>query len=105
MGRIEDGRLAWADGVVDEAGTLTIALSGEIDVASADGVRRDMQPFLGSAPDRVVFDLQKLEFMDSSGIALLVQIANRFEVVEVRNPAPNVLRILEATGLTEKFGL
>jgi anti-sigma B factor antagonist len=105
MARIEDGRLAWAEGTVDDTGTLTILLSGEIDIASADGVRRDMQPFLGAAPDRVVFDLQKLAFMDSSGIALLVQIANRFEVVEVRNPAPNVRRILEATGLAEKFGL
>jgi anti-anti-sigma factor len=105
MARIEDGRLAWAEGVLDDAGTLTIVLSGEIDIASADGVKRDMQPFLGAAPDRVVFDLQKLAFMDSSGIALLVQTANRFEAVEVRNPAPNVRRILEATGLAEKFGL
>jgi anti-anti-sigma factor len=105
MARIEDGRLAWAEGVLDDAGTLTIVLSGEIDIASADGVKRDIQPFLGAAPARVVFDLKKLAFMDSSGIALLVQTANRFEAVEVRNPAPNVRRILEATGLAEKFGL
>jgi anti-anti-sigma regulatory factor len=43
--------------------------------------------------------------MDSSGIALLVQISNEVEKVSLINVTPIVWRALEATGLLDHFGL
>jgi anti-sigma B factor antagonist len=82
-----------------------IALAGELDLASVEATRDGIRPFLANDPAQVTFDLEKLTFMDSSGIALLVQISNNVEHVTLINVAPIVHRVLEATGLLEHFGL
>ena len=43
--------------------------------------------------------------MDSSGIALLVEVANEIGQVSLIHVAPIVYRVLEAGGLLEYFGL
>ena len=53
----------------------------------------------------LVVDLTKLEFMDSSGIAMLLKIAARVDSVEIRNPSNAVRRIIECTGLTDVLHL
>ena len=82
-----------------------IALAGELDLASVEATRAGIEPFLADDPTQVTFDLRKLTFMDSSGIALLVQISNNVEHVTLINVSPIVHRVLEATGLLEHFGL
>ena len=84
---------------------LTIHLAGELDVASVDATKAGIEPFLSTKPVRVTFDLEKLRFMDSSGIGLLVQIANDVGDVSLIHATPIVHRVLEATGLLEHFGL
>lgn len=64
-----------------------------------------MEPYLATRPIRVTFDLEKLTFMDSSGIALLVEVSNDVGEVTLINVAQNVYRIFEACGLLEHFGL
>jgi anti-anti-sigma factor len=54
-----------------------------------------------SAPERVDFDLGALEFMDSSGIALLLRVAAKAQTVRVREPSELIRRLIEATGLSE----
>lgn len=82
-----------------------IALAGELDLASVEAARATIAPFLANRPTRVTIDLEKLTFMDSSGIALLVQISNDVEQVTLIHVAPIVHRVLGATGLLEHFGL
>ena len=82
-----------------------IRISGELDLASVESVRAGIEPYLVAEPHQVTFDLEELTFMDSSGIALLVEIANRVEHVALVNLTPIVHRLLEATGLLEVFGL
>jgi anti-anti-sigma factor len=50
--------------------------------------------------ERVVFDLSDLEFMDSSGIAVLVFAANSIPQIELRSASPIIRRIIEVTGLS-----
>ncbi len=60
----------------------------------------------GSTGD-IVCDLTDVTFMDSSGIRLFVQMQRSRDVgsaVVLRNPAPNVARVFELTGLTY-FGI
>jgi anti-anti-sigma factor len=82
-----------------------IHLAGELDLAGVETVKAGIAKHLAGSPVRVTFDLEKLTFMDSSGIALLVQVSNDFGHVSLTNVAPIVHRVLEATGLLEHFGL
>ena len=82
-----------------------VTIVGELDIASVDGVAAGIEPYLTGTPEKVVFDLGGLQFMDSSGIAMLVNIANRVGTVQVRAASPIVRRVIEVTGLDGIFGL
>jgi anti-sigma B factor antagonist len=100
---VADGGAARVSASTNDAGYLIISLEGELDIANADEVGRNLEPYLSDGAPSVVFDLGKLEFMDSSGIALLVEVANRLEELEVRSATPIVRRVLKVTGLIEAF--
>ena len=101
---VQDESSATVTGSQADPGAPILAISGELDLASVDSVREGIEPYLAAGPSRVTFDLAGLDFMDSSGIALLVQVANRVEHVELTNVSPIVRRVLEATGLGPAFG-
>jgi anti-anti-sigma factor len=84
-----------------EDGTSVISLSGELDLVTAERVRSVVEDALAGEGERLVFDISELEFMDSSGIALLVSATRKVPKVEVRHPTPIVKRLIELTGLTE----
>jgi anti-anti-sigma factor len=48
-----------------------------------------------------VFDMTGLRFMDSSGIALILEVSHRATSVSLRNPTPTIRRVVEATGLAD----
>jgi len=80
--------------------------SGEIDLASYEALLAALSPLIQEAGD-IVCDLSDVAFMDSSGIRLFVQMQRSREAgsaVILRNPAPNVERVLELTGVSA-FGL
>jgi anti-sigma B factor antagonist len=85
--------------VVDRTGTLTIRLSGEIDLSSVDAIRARIDAGSGPAPRRVVFEMSELRFIDSSGLALLLSVAARTEQVELANPSTILRRVIELSGL------
>ncbi len=81
-----------------------IAIGGAIDLANASELEARLDR-LARETDRVVLDLSALEFLDSSGLAVLVRLHNRVADVRVVHPTPAVRRIIEITGLDEAFGL
>lgn len=85
-------------------GTPVIHLSGELDTSSADGVAGVVDGVLAREPERVVFDLSELTFMDSSGLALLLT-ARRSAEVELRGTSSAVRRVIEVSGLEGLFEL
>jgi anti-sigma B factor antagonist len=82
-------------------GTVVIRLSGELDMVSSQSVRPVIEAALADQSERLVFEVSGLQFMDSSGVALLISVAKRVKGVEVRNPTATVRRIIELTGLGE----
>jgi anti-sigma B factor antagonist len=84
-----------------EDGTAVIRLSGELDMVSVENVRSIIEGAQAGQSDRLVFEVSGLEFMDSSGIALLISATRKVRSVEVRNPTAIVRRIIELTGLTD----
>jgi len=77
-----------------------ISLAGELDSSNAARLSATVETALAERPERVVFELSDLRFMDSAGIAVLVRLAAEVDVVELRDPSPIVRRIIEITGLT-----
>jgi anti-sigma B factor antagonist len=78
-------------------------------LVSAPQLRNAIASLGGDASNDVVVDLADLTYIDSVGIGLLVASRRRLDSegrrFTVRNPAPQVLRLLEITGLVEYLGL
>lgn len=85
-------------------GVLRLILMGELDHHAAGGTMREIDGVLDRIlPVDCAIDLSKLSFMDSSGIALILKIYRRMTLnggrVVVINPAPQPLRVLDASGV------
>jgi stage II sporulation protein AA (anti-sigma F factor antagonist) len=83
----------------------TIALAGEMDLANAADVERELVRAEATNPARLVIDLSELTFMDSTGIRLLITAHARSRtdgdrLVLIRPPA-RVLRVLTIAGVDE----
>lgn len=77
-----------------------LLVRGEIDAAGAPALRAalaELREVVGG--DAVVLDLSEVTFMDSSGLAALVDASSGGRRVEVRRPSPIVRRVIEMTGL------
>lgn len=80
-----------------------VALHGELDLSSADGLAEALVELAGST---LVVDLADLSFMDSSGIGALVVARNRIRAkgageLVVARPNAIVQKSLEIVGLAE----
>ena len=84
--------------------TLTVRLTGELDHNVAASIRAELDELiLDPRVRRLVFDLNELDFMDSSGIGLIIgrykQMARRGGTVAVACGGGKVDRIFEMAGL------
>ena len=83
---------------------LTVELGGEIDHHSAVAVRGEIDSEIKNlAPRKTVLDLSGIEFMDSSGLGLIM---GRYKLMQklggeltVRNPNSRTANIFELAGL------
>lgn len=88
------------------AGVRVIRVEGELDLAVADQLQTVIEGALGV--DRVLVDLSGCEFIDSTGIAVLIRareaIAADGGSLSICSPRQQVLRVLDVTGLTQLDG-
>jgi anti-sigma B factor antagonist len=96
-----DGRgdMASVDDHWENGDVLVIRITGEVDMSNVDALRDKTDTMVPAGTGRVVFDLGELEFMDSSGLSLLVDIASGVGHAALRAPSPMVRRIVDLTGL------
>jgi anti-sigma B factor antagonist len=89
-------------------GNLVIAFAGELDLANAGTAESALEGSLANGTP-VIVDMRELEFIDSTGIALLVSTLSRNEdgtkVSFIPSVFPAVTRVLELTGLAERLPL
>jgi anti-anti-sigma factor len=102
MADLGDERAAEAriDTRVDATGTPIVVVSGELDISNAATLETTVESLAAGRPERLVFDLSGLRFMDSAGIAVLVGASTKVHSVHLRDPSPNVRRVIELTGLS-----
>lgn len=84
--------------------TLTVRLSGELDHSMAASIRQELDALIAqTGAKKLVFDLKGLDFMDSSGIGLVIGrykvMAQRGGSVAVRGPGARVDQIFRMAGL------
>jgi anti-sigma B factor antagonist len=84
----------------DAHGTPTVTVSGDLDMSNADALKATVASVAANHPQRLIIDFSGLRFMDSAGIAVLVDAANKVPNVHLRDPSPAVRRVVEITGLT-----
>ena len=97
-----------AVGVFDDAGSRVIRVSGELDLSTVPSLEQELEAALERPEGGVVVDLSDLEFIDSTGIAVLVRAMgeegeSRLKFVPTRSAA--VARVLEMTGVAERMQL
>jgi len=89
-----------------EGERIRLSLSGEMDLANADTAASILSEALGSGKS-VLVDLAKLEFLDSTGLAMLVE-AMRMggeQLSFMPSEHAAVRRLLRLTGLDERMNL
>jgi anti-anti-sigma factor len=82
----------------DAAGVPLICVAGELDLATAPKLSAAAKEALEQKPQRLVFDLGELRFMDSSGLRVLLEVAHEVSV-SVRDASAPVRRVIESTGV------
>lgn len=106
MGGDEGGRERLLSVSVDREGdAVTVSARGEVDMGTADLLDGELQNAESSDARRIVLDLSRVSFIDSTGLQLLVEAARRSD----REPARLVVvqgfgavaRMLSLTGIGE----
>jgi len=86
-----------------EGDVHTISLSGELDLATADDVQRELERIEATDAASIVLDLSGLTFMDSTGVRLLITAHARSRAdsnrLSLLRGAPAVQRVLELSGV------
>ena len=103
--RVQDGLLTVSR--ADDGAQVRLALTGELDLSNVPTLEAILDDVIGSGK-KVVVDLGRLEFLDSTGLALIVRIlgrsdAERFSFVPSRSAS--VRRLLSLTGLDERMAV
>ena len=86
--------------------TLYVLLSGELDEHSAYNTRIKLDEMFGdNGFKQIIIDLYELDFMDSTGIGVLIGRYKRMKdkniPIFICNPSPHVEKIFKMTGLYE----
>ena len=97
---VSDGPQAAIDLSEGEEGHVTARISGELDIVSVGHLTGKIDDLLARTPTRLDLDLSGLAFMDSSGLALLLGLANRLGPLRVFGANLLIRRVIEVTGLT-----
>lgn len=84
----------------DASGNPTVTVSGDLDMSNADALKATVASVTANHPQQLILDFSGLRFMDSAGIAVLVDAAKKVPHVQLRDPSPAVRRVVEITGLT-----
>jgi anti-sigma B factor antagonist len=93
--------------VEHQDGGAVVTVDGDLEFGTAASLRTTLIDLSQRGCDPLVVDLGGLDFIDSTGLSLLVQAKQRIESqghrFVLRNPTQRVRRVLEISGLAELF--
>lgn len=95
--------------LTEREGSAVLAVSGEVDVASAPRLRERIVGMVADGHRRIVLDLDEVDFLDSTGLGVLVGALKRVRThggeLHIVCTSPRILKVFDITGLTLVFPL
>jgi anti-sigma B factor antagonist len=94
------------DTVTVDDQTVLVALGGDLDLWSAPQFRGTLHDLLGAGRNRLVLDLNRVQFMDSTAVGVLVGVERRLtddQRLAIAQAGTAVLRVLELSGVAAGF--
>jgi anti-sigma B factor antagonist len=95
-----------ADYTTDD-GLTVVTVTGEIDVYSAPALREKFVELAGEGKCRLIVDLEQVEFLDSTGLGVLIGGLKRVRLcdgfLDLVCTRERILMIFRLTGLTNVF--
>ena len=92
-----------------EGQARVLAVSGELDLAAASSLEEELGRALQSGSEVIVVDLKNLDFIDSTGLSVLVRAHQQAQesglTLGLVNPGAQVDRLLSLTGLAQRLTL
>jgi anti-sigma B factor antagonist len=93
--------------VRSEGAASVLTLSGELDLASSPTLEQELDRALEAGTNQLIVDLRKLEFMDSTGLSVLVNAHQRVEQAGMQfgvvKGSAQVQRLLSLTGVADRI--
>jgi anti-sigma B factor antagonist len=93
---------------VIEVDASTTALAGEIDAHTAPSLVHRFESLPAGEGD-ICLDMSGVEFMDSSGLRVIIELHQRAEAdsrrLVLRSPSPAVGRLIEISGLSDHLNV
>jgi anti-sigma B factor antagonist len=97
---------------IEVDGVSVIAVRGELDLSTAPALEGPLDAALGNGSKGVLIDLAECEFIDSTGLALIVRASQQLDAAGAGNgrlvlcsPNDQVQRVLEVSGLDRSIPL
>ena len=91
------------------SGGVVLTMAGALDLESRGRLLSESFQQLSAGPTRFELDMAGVDFIDSTGIGAIVEVAQRAEELgiefAIRRPSPRVVRILKVTGLSDQWRL
>ncbi len=89
--------------------TCILEIEGEVDVYTSPQLKQDLVQLAESGVKRVIIDLSKVEYLDSTGLGVLIGGLKRLREVDgnlsLVSPGMRIQRIFEITGLNKIFDI
>jgi anti-sigma B factor antagonist len=95
-------------------GLQMLSVRGELDLDTAPKLKRELESLDASEVTGLLVDLSQCDFIDSTGVALLVKAWKRLDIVAAAggrgrvvlcSPTAQVQRVLEITGLESSISV
>lgn len=84
-----------------------LSVGGELDVSAADQFKEYLHKLIDKDIRNVRFDLENLQYIDSTGLGVMIGILKRIKVenkeIYIKSPKDNVNKIFSITGLDKIF--
>lgn len=92
-----------------EGRAAIIAVRGELDLATSPELEAQLRKVWDSGNEQLVIDLRELEFMDSTGLSIIVMAHQRLSdegrQLSIVRGSQQVQRLLDLTGVSERLQL
>lgn len=84
-----------------------VNVEGEVDIYTSTQLKQEITDILASGTKFVLLDLSKVEYLDSTGLGLLIGALKRLREIDgnliIVNPSQRIVRVFEITGLYKIF--